>query len=526
MLVTRLLIVISFLCLVTLLALSYLHPTLLPNEVVYLVKSKIIHEPDLLKEDWTFRSSDSPHSFFFSLTLSPLWIFLDSYIHVAQASRVLLWTLVIYSIVKICNTLSYNRAAVFMGLFLFVIYGQGFAAGEWILRGAEQKVVAYAFVFLSLNSLLKNQTILAGVYSGIAFCFHILVGGWSGMAVGITLILLYRREVFDPLLKYAVGAIPFVLPMTLWIISEDTATQIHEVNISRHELLVLFRNPHHLDPFHFMGMGPAIFFILISCLLCAGVLTDKTSSRQKFIFVYLLVVSAFFLGGLLFRTFEYYKPLIAYPFRVADVMLPLFFCITASHYSIQYLYRLLSKRNFSGIVAIAIVLVATTVALSNYTKVFGSRFSKAMDGYQAWHDSGKRGKTDFQEMTNWIKANTEKDTIFAVNPCRLNFWILSDRAMIVNFKSAPSDSRFYEWYKRLSDLNGGKAPSKFGWQACHEITMNFGEMRETQLMYLVDQYGMDYYLTYIERKEFESKLAANFGTYYLYSFIKGWSKHF
>jgi len=59
-------------------------------------------------------------------------------------------------------------------------------AGEWVIGGVEAKGFAYVFVFLGLESLVRNRWNRAPLLFGAAGAFHVLAGGWSAVAVGST----------------------------------------------------------------------------------------------------------------------------------------------------------------------------------------------------------------------------------------------------------------------------------------------------------------------------------------------------
>tara|TARA_R110001599_G_scaffold276025_1_gene477279 strand:- start:9434 stop:10891 length:1458 start_codon:yes stop_codon:yes gene_type:complete len=482
----------------------------------------MINDPGLLTADWTFGSSVSVHSYLYSLLISPAWVMIDNNVHAAQLIRIALWLFLIFSIAQVGKQLSISSISVFVGLILFVYFEQGFASGEWLFGGAEQKIVAYAFVFLSLSKLLGKQAVLAGIYSGIAFCFHILVGGWSGLAIGLALIFTYRKTNSNQLLKYAAGALPIVLPMMVLVLvtGHGNETSYQGMGIDYHEQLVLFRIPHHLDPFSFMDFKSTSFLLLAISLLVVGLKTQYLNSTQKFTCTYLLILSTFFLIGLVLRYFEQYRFLIAYPFRVADALLPLSLAIASTHFFLEWLKAKIFKYDYRRMTLISAILVIVVYLLLSYTEVIHKIYWTLNSKYKTLQDSSRTAKTDYGEVTNWIKDNTKRDVIFAVNPCKSDFWIKSDRAMIVNFKSSPSDARFYEWYQRLSDLNNGKEFSGRSFTVCNEIAENFPKMDEAHLLYLSERYGMTYYLVEKERPELASKQVVNIGKYYLYSFTE------
>ena len=99
--------------------------------------------------------------------------------------RLFVWTLVLYSLVKLAKELEikWYSFALGLGIWLYVSSKQYLVASESLFGGVEQKCLAYAFVFLSLTSLLRHQTVRAGIFCGISISLHVLVGGWAAIAM-------------------------------------------------------------------------------------------------------------------------------------------------------------------------------------------------------------------------------------------------------------------------------------------------------------------------------------------------------
>ena len=59
-------------------------------------------------------------------------------------------------------------------------------AKEILLQGGvEGKTVAYIGVLLALEAIVKNRWGVAFLWAGAAGAFHVLVGGWTVVALGL-----------------------------------------------------------------------------------------------------------------------------------------------------------------------------------------------------------------------------------------------------------------------------------------------------------------------------------------------------
>ncbi len=141
-------------------------------------------------------------------------------------------------------------------------------AGEWVIGGVEAKGFAYVFVFLGLESLVRNHWNRAWLLLGAASALHVLVGGWAAVAAGLAWLLIGRerpklRTMWPSLLGGLLFALPGLLPAILLNAHADAAT-IRQAN----QIYVFERLPHHLDIFHIYPQF-IIRFVLLTSLYFA-----------------------------------------------------------------------------------------------------------------------------------------------------------------------------------------------------------------------------------------------------------------
>lgn len=491
--------------LLTYLYLFYLTPQIGSNEAVYFVRALKLSNPNLFHSDWTLNNGGVDYGIVFTLFLKPFFSIFDNLIDIAHAARVTLWAIVLFCFTYFARTLKFSYFSILLSLSVFLFIGQGRVAQEWLIGGAEQKVLSYAFLFISLSHLAKKNYLLCGLFSGIAFFTHVLVGGWSAIAIG--LILLFRlKDDKSALLKFSLLALPIALCFIFYVIFKSSSINMMSNDIMKIDVfkyLVKFRNPHHLNPFYFL-----YFANLIACAIYAVSVfylkfKSNLSSQRQVIINFLIITGLFFCLGILARFFEFYFFLSLYPFRVADLLLPLFLCLFLVEKLAVVINQYQSHTSFKkSLLAIKVFLSMLPILF-----VFHNWSHYGLKNYQV---------SNFDKMTQWIEKNSELNEIFLVNPCKAEFWLKSQRAMLVNFKLTPTDNRFSGWYQRIVDSNGGKSFTGVGFRLCEEIKFNFESLTIQQLTMMQRKYNVRYYLLETERQDLVNSLIISKRNYYLY----------
>jgi len=478
------------------------------NETVYLISPLRLASPDLFLNDWTWNNGPKTFGYLFSLVTSPLFFFTSDTLIVAKITRALLWILAFSSIIYCFRAFRFSYLSIFSSLTAFLLLGQGLIAGEWLFGGGEQKVIAYSFVFVAIGLIAKEKYVASGFCSGLAFCFHILVGGWAAVSLGIILLIRFKKDK-SQLLKFATLSIPIASLMILslllnGIIGESEISSKVSAHIS--ELLVKFRNPHHLDPFHFLHYKKLLVcFAFLGSALFFHFRATRAKQEVKLLTSILLVNAGVFLVAIIARFFELYSFLNLYPFRLADLLFPLILCLLYIDYFISKSELLLEQySSFKwSYILILVVFIATVY------------FKLAYDVNKS-HGPKRNKASGFSGMAHWIKENTDKSTIIAANPCIGSFWIKTERAMVVNFKSAPVGSDFLEWYERVKQLNNKQQFTEVGALFCEELRNNFNHLDHTALLSIHKKYDAELYLVNTERLDLKQFQMHNSREYYLY----------
>ena len=154
------------------------------NEPYYLGKAIHFWNPDWVTHDFFLDTADTHAVFYFTFGWLARWL---PPMALAWSLRVLTWTLLAWAWQRLSRALVSRPWFSALAAALFVFLLQHFTmAGEWVVGGVEAKGFAYVLVLLGLESLVRGRWNLAWLLVGAASAFHVLVGGWSAVAVGLT----------------------------------------------------------------------------------------------------------------------------------------------------------------------------------------------------------------------------------------------------------------------------------------------------------------------------------------------------
>jgi hypothetical protein len=520
------------LILVLLISMSFLMirffiPTIVGNENVYLLAAKKIVDTSFLQNDWTWGSvaSVARTSFAYDLLIAPLWIFFGDAIHIALIGRLIVWSLLLYSVVRFCQELCVEWWLIPPVFWFLIFVRQSFAAGSWMFGGVEQKCFSYAFLILALTAILQKKQVRGAVFCGLSIIFHVIVGGWGFMALLTAQVVLYKDYNFRRIVRFALLTICLSSPIIIIALSYLGGLGGGETSqgFLAHDLIVKFRNPHHLDPNYFLGwkVGLRIFLAYLFTVFALY----KAINRKKALFLisFLSFCIVVFVLGLFARWFGFTWFLVFYPFRLAGIFLCLLFYISCAAYFSYYLIgrsvdsQRLTKGLFPHVIFLALcVSLAIVMPSSKSFLGLGSFQSSLARFVQVWSSHIQGKQRPIERVGEWIKKNTDKESIFIAPPCVYDFWIWSERAEVVCFKSAPHNHRIIEWYERLIDLNGGKEFHSVGFASCAELIKNYRGLKKEQLMDLRGKYDATFFLVDEQRMDLEKINIYGDDHYYIY----------
>jgi hypothetical protein len=166
------------------------------NEPYYLGKAVHFWNPEWLRGDFFIESPDTHKVFCFTFGWLSLWLTPTA---LALAGRVVSWALLAWAWRRLSFAIVPRAWCSVLTAALFgCLMERCHMAGEWVIGGVEAKPFAYAFVFLGIESLVRNRWNRALLLFGLASAFHALVGGWAAVAAGIAWLWCARATKCSP----------------------------------------------------------------------------------------------------------------------------------------------------------------------------------------------------------------------------------------------------------------------------------------------------------------------------------------
>ncbi len=495
----------------------YFVPEFIGNESVYATHPIKIFDHDFLRND-IFAGKISFFTITYSSLTAPLF-YVFSPLNAVLIIRVLIWAFQLWALSRLAKTIGVTWWG-FVLLILILINVHFRLAGEWIFGSASSKPVAYGFIFLSLNCLLNKNYRTCGIYTGLAISFHVLVGCWAALAFFFTVFFsetfkANKQNIFLFCLFALVFAIPGLLPAVynhfLGDSSQIYLTQEIYTPQEISEIYVLFANPFHLDPFHFISKyeGIKLIIFFLAAILFAKTLFDEKTAKRLMVFT--VVLELFFLSGIIARYYDVYIYLKYYPFRVADGLIPLFFWMYIVLLLQKFSY-MFPKKSYLVIILVPLIITSSIYLIDwceekpIYREITAKTLLKKTEplqtAYQAkqmlikWDSHLKSKNTDyFHEMATWINENTSPDARFIVPPWEYSFHLIAKRAQIVDYKIVPVGPKLLLWKEIMEHLNRGKFNmTGKGWML-RELKKNYPQLTIEDLLEIKTKYDAEYIVT-------------------------------
>ncbi len=300
------------------------HPVPDVNEPVYLGKAKHYWNPDWCPHDLYYNSPDAHNVFFWTTGWLTLFMSLIAY---AWTGRILTWLVMAIAWRRLGFAVIGKPWYAIPAAALFVFLQENCSmAGEWVIGGFEPKVIAYTLVFFALERLARNDWNKALLLLGAATSFHVLVGGWSLVAVAFAWVWAPNRPRIRGLLRPGLIAILLAAP-GLWLALRLNWGVESAIIEQANQIYVFQRLPHHLVPERFPEARVfAQMALLVVCLLFGLVCTRSAAHK---IIGFVLAASVIAVAGVALSAaagndpVQYAKWMRYYWFRLADVALPL-----------------------------------------------------------------------------------------------------------------------------------------------------------------------------------------------------------
>ena len=330
----------------------------------------------------------------------------------------------------------------------------GNLSGEWLVGGAEGKVVAYALLLIAADRALGGRVVTAAVAAGLAVSFHPVVGVWGVLCAAFAAaVLAWRGEPGGTSPRAwmtwrsatAAGLFLACAAPGVWFALD--ALDAGGADAGRATFVQVYRRlPHHLDPMTFRTPAWVGFAHLTLAWALLRRFAAKTAAEPAFalgVLGSLLVAYAGLLVGL--RAGEPHEAALPYArafllkfyaFRLADVLVPL----AAGLALAGCVWRVRGRARRAGLAAgLTAVLVAVALLVPFY--------DRNPDGLSA------ADRAAWRATCAWVDANLPADAV-VVTPARNHgFKWFARRAEYVAFKDCPQDpAGILEWDRRLNLL--------------------------------------------------------------------------
>jgi hypothetical protein len=285
-------------------------------------------------------------------------------------------------------------------------------------------------------------------------------------------------------------------------------------------IIVVFRNPHHLDPRHFGGWRVLLKLMLVAGITSLGLKSMVSSAMRRFFGFFMCILMLEVAVGLVARELNFFWYLKTYPFRVADVLIFFLCClvlpklvvgIVSNVSTFPYFVSTHPASRFAPLALLVAVFFGCTFSagLVRSDKYFVHQFAAS------WAQFLRHETSPYQEMTGWIRANTSKDAVIIAPPWLDDFPLEAERAPMVSFRRNPHNGLVVEWYRRYRSTNGGDFHT-VGVDTVAEVQKNYPKLSASQLDEIRKTFGGEYYLTMTKRDDLADWLVHENGKYYLY----------
>ena len=518
------------------------------NEPYYLGKAAHFWNHAWAPGDFFLETADAHTVFYWTFGWLSLWLPLPA---LAWVGRLLTWGLLAWAWQRL-STAVVPRPwySILTAGLLVLLVAQFHMAGEWIIGreedgggGVEAKGFAYVLALLALAALVRGAWNRAWLFSGAATSLHVLVGGWTMVAIGWAWLVLGRgnrptlRSLTPALAGAGVLALPGLIPALLLNRGVDHAT-IDAAN----QIYVFDRLGHHLDFVQIAAAGAEVVlglsdFVVRFLLLCLfwGLLcwrggkgvgsllpgsqhterSDFEGQKTPDPFSSVRRLMAFVGGALLIAALGVAlerlclndpaaaaRWLRLYWFRLSDVAVPWGVALvgawliaharhpggqkTPDPFSSAFSSVPQSKNRLAGLFGLLVAILSVGFYLEG-------RLERGIAGESALPDQSPYEEY-WAQVCDWIvqSGKIAPDARFITPMEARTFKWRTGRAEVVNWKEIPQDARgIVAWWDRLLAIHASN-PShpEQGWYHC------LAERDPAVLRQLGQRYRADYLLTF------------------------------
>lgn len=431
--------------LLILLALHSLGPELGGNEEQYLVYLKKFYDPSWMP--YAEYLNDFPGTrIVFQYLFGWLFEFFN-FETVAIIGRTLQIVLIAFPIAKILTKFKITNVGLLAIIPLWLMR-QAMFGGGYMIGHFETKTFAYIFSLWAVVYYLDKKYWHSIIFQILAFHFHMLVGGWASLVLGLLFLIETR---WKTVIYYGVF-IFFCIPF-LWYISNGLITNAFKPeDVNLNWVYTYYRNPHHttmfksMDRFYYMwfwGLFMSLIFTIIHYFIykrTSNYYLRKIALFNCIIFcqhLVFVVISIYDKNGDLLKT---------YPHRTS-VFFKFFSLVEFASFAVIYkenIKAFISKYIQNKLIRNILPYVGIVLILLSLGKFVSKRSNNLLGIYS----------DEFYEATKFAKT-TPEDAVFMIS-CKKEphqaFHRISERPCYVMEKLIPTEPKLmYNWYLAMEE---------------------------------------------------------------------------
>jgi hypothetical protein len=459
-----------------------------PNEPHYLCKARHYWQPDWCPRDFFLNSHDT-HLVFYT-TVGAL-AHACSLPAAAWIGRLLTFGVMAVGWRRLSFAVLPRPGWSILSACLFAALNYRFhMAGEWVIGGFEAKGFAYALMFFGLAEFTRGRWNVGWTLLGAASALHVLVGGWSVVAMlGAWALLGEHRPSLPSMLP---GLLAGGLLSLAGLAPALTLTQgqAPEIVSEAYQLYVYERLPHHLWPARFAPMLVERFLMLsfVWIALCAFV---DGGPSQRVMRRFVTMALAIALAGWVISWFASTEPALVasllrfYWFRLSDAALPIGVSLAAA----SWLATQWNERTAPAKLAGAAIVAGVLAHLCGLYSERSTNPAPRADGPSKVYDYA-----DWRDACAWIVDNTPSDALFLTPRTSQTFKWYSGRSEVVTWKDIPQDAAdLVRWWHRMLAIHGTGDPTVEG-----RFYDSLAESSVPHLVQVAREYEVDYLVTAAE----------------------------
>ena len=429
------------------------------NESHYLCKARHYWQPEWCRGD-LFLESANPHAVFYQA-----FGWFTTRMSLAQVALLIRGgqsiLLAIGWLALGVRCLGDTRRALTAAVLFLLLQATGTWSGEWLVGGAESKVWAYGFLMLAAAWGLDRAWLRCAIAGGLAVSMHPVVGCWGAViaALGWGLSVVFRSAKEHPFAErkatlpslpvltaaialFAVTSLPGLIPAV-----QSLAAPSPQIASEADFLQVSVRLSHHLDPLTFPVRAWRDYGLLLlvwALIRTRLVQRREAQARLEYWMLAALLIAA---GGVLaawgprpLKELPLWelrvKALKLYPFRLADMLVPLTVSFTIAVALWQLVeVRLTAWRRPAAISALMVVALLIAFRVPTLDKTLAQQPAAV--------------QADWLAACRWIQKNTPTDAVLYATNDNWSLRWYAERPEYFSFKDCPQDAAsIVEWNRR------------------------------------------------------------------------------